>query len=1054
MSTIHKVGHGLSADDPIMFANVEPTDTGIDETATYYVIASGLTADDFKFSESIGGAEFDFATDITAGTVTDPTYYAPVADGTMDPPTTPVEPDEPVVTSELVSGLVRLVVPLSTTTEAHIRETEVQVTHKFDGNGDPDFTTSAIYSFPAGSTELTIPAMGSTAYAVRARYQDVFGGVSAWSTTGEHTTLAGSDALAAALASLANDVSDGIITETKIADDSISTPKLQAGAVTAEILAAVIVLGSLIKTADSGRRVEIDVSGITLYDTDESPLVRIPTNGDPVYVAGQVDASSLITNDSAEFRTLASLASNAVMTLQNGVSAPQAPPTLTLSVDALALTSIPANLGYGIFFDTAGGAGGTTDTFWLGADPSVSSYVAHEYNAATGALLRSITKTGSVTTYTATLGSTSHVSDGANGRTGDTDSHFATPLTIPAGLDNVRITSVAVWLAGRLGTASCRNAVYDDVSGTGNVLRETATYTAADEGATGAGDSHLYNKALSSELSVTSGATYYFGARRTSSSTGWQWDFDSGSSKYTYLGDDASDADGTGWGLYSSSQKPNVYCTYKYDVDTTLEGYTGKIIGVTRSGSDIWVLETTGILYRYDQSTLAYIEKYDMSSHISGTLAQGGLFYGSSKVVICNFTGTGAGKQVQFVLVNTDGTYNSTISGSGLTCNGTTDTVRGGYHDGTDFWVALTGTQTGVYAFDDGTGANVTNRHFGVAGEIEGGVTFDDAFRGYSSTNPTSVWDYTAWDWTTESAVYWVGYAWYDSAGTTHETAIGPRNSVTMRRRARLQVVNAAIPTGGADDPDKVRVYAYRGASDPGAGNFKRQAEDALTTRYLTTYDTGGGADGAGTAFPAGTPAELRSSVATGSGGWSLKGSGLTHLGSPLRTGGTSFPASPSTNDLYYRTDLGMLFYYDGSRWLCTCLHTMPLEHRAGVTDPITATTAAYKRSGTPYLTAAGIYITDWVSNFYVAGGGTALSGSHKWAVDFNGTGIDGGGGATFVSQTINSGSSGQHRRAVVAVNQVVDLDSHSAYEMDATKTGTPGGLYLWPQIHYRHIAT
>jgi len=101
-----------------------------------------------------------------------------------------------------------------------------------------------------------------------------------------------------------------------------------------------------------------------------------------------------------------------------------------------------------------------------------------------------------------------------------------------------------------------------------------------------------------------------------------------------------------------------------------------------------------------------------------------------------------------------------------------------------------------------------------------------------------------------------------------------------MRRRERVQVQNPAIPTGGADDPNNVRIYFKPNATDPGAGNFKKQVEDALTARFLTDYNSAGAADGAGTAFPAGTPAELKSA----GGQWSLKGDGTAVLGHPTVT--------------------------------------------------------------------------------------------------------------------------------------------------------------------------
>jgi hypothetical protein len=118
----------------------------------------------------------------------------------------------------------------------------------------------------------------------------------------------------------------------------------------------------------------------------------------------------------------------------------------------------------------------------------------------------------------------------------------------------------------------------------------------------------------------------------------------------------------------------------------------------------------------------------------------------------------------------------------------------------------------------------------------------------------------------------WVGYAWYDSVGTTHETPVGPRGSLTVQVGRQLNITVPPVPVGGAgaDDPDRVRVYAYVGAADPGAGNFHLQFQSTGTAYTMTNYDSGGAADGAGTAFPGSTGAVLKAANA----GWELHGNG------------------------------------------------------------------------------------------------------------------------------------------------------------------------------------
>lgn len=885
-SVIHATGHGLVADDPFRFANIVPDDTGVADDVTYYVLAAGLTADDFHFALTPGGAAITLLLPIESVDIMASTDYVVNGD-VMSPPTLPPAPNPPVMTSAQVSGIVRLRVALDLTgLEPKVRVWEVQITSKFSG-ADPEWSTPLTHTLPEGSVDLSVPALGSTNYAARVRMVDVYGNESDYSDHTEHVTVEGSDAVNAALAGQANDITFQI-TETQITPGAITSPLIAAGAVTAEALAAEIILASLLKTANTGRRIELDIAGIRLYDETDGLLVNIPTNGDPVYVKGQVNADSLISQTAASFRTAASLEGSAIMTLQNGVSAPANPPTVSASVDVLALASAPVSPVAGIAYDSGAGS------FWIAADPA-SGYVAHEYHAGFGTKIRSIPATGSTTTVTATLGSTSHVTDGANGRDGSTDSHFATPLTIPAGLDNVHITKIAAYFAGHSGSCVARVVVWDDVSGTGNALGYSAEFTASSGGATAVGASDLYNKTLASPVPVTAGSTYWFGVYHKNSGEGFQWDFDSGASKSTYLGDGTGSVDGTGWALFSSSQKPNVSATYTYDVDTRLE--TLPMIGVATDGTYVYTLDTSGVIWKYDRTTMAYVSKSSVQTAITGDKSLAGMFYDATanELIITTFTGTGAGVYPKFVRV-TPATLAVSASvysaAAGTSFTGSTAYARGGARvadalnaGAATYWVPING-QVYAYTFAGSVATLVANREFGTVTTVKDGLTYDGSsrFRGWAIATPTQVWKFSTWDFTTASTTLWVAYSWYDAAGTTHETAMGPRTSVVVRRHERLQVVTPAIPTGGVDDPNQVRIYTLQNATDTGAGTFWLQVTDALTSRYLTSYTASGTHDGAGTPFAAGTPAELKSSAT----GWSFKGDGTMIVGSVSRQADSS----------------------------------------------------------------------------------------------------------------------------------------------------------------------
>lgn len=1057
MSTINRVAHGLTANQRVTFSAITPASgTGIDTDTIYFVVSAGLTANTFQISETEEGTPLTILLPITAmsmlvvpeTTDSDPSLvtYAAEADPTVwsAPPTVVPAPSAPTVTSSLISGIVRLKVTLNGAPEDKIRLRNVQVTSKFDGTGAPEWNTATDWNLPEGSTEISMPALGSTIYAVRVGATDVYGNTSATSPEVLHTTLAGADSLSAALALLANSVSDGAIVETSILPGSITTPLLAARAVTADILAATIVLTSLLKTAETGRRIEIDIDGIRLYDASEALVVRIPTNGDPVYVKGEVSADSLISQTAATFRTAISFDGSSVSTLQNGIATPTVAPTLAASVDVLTLTTTPSGVSTaaGIAYDSAAG------TFWLACDPTVSPYyVAQEFNATTGDLVRSISATGSITTTTTTLGSTSKVTDSADGVTGSTNSHFTTPLTIPSGLDNVRITKVSCYLAGRLGTASCRNGVWS----TSNIaLRESATYTAADKGATGVGNSVQYDKSLSSELTVTAGTTYRVGFRHTIAAEGIQFDKDDGAGKTTYSGDGTTD-DGTGWGTYDSAGKPNVYITYKYDTDTRLE--TAPNIAIATDGTYIYTLDTLGKVWKYLRATGAYVAVSSVQTAITGTKTKAGMFYDATAVelIITTTTGTGLLVYPKFVRVSPSTLAVSTSvysAAAGTTFNGSTDTFRGGARladplnaSAATYWVATT---SAVYAYTfAGTVATQTaNRDFGQSTTVGDGLTHDGTvFRGYDNATPTKLWKFSNWDFTTASSKLWVGYAWYDSVVTTHETTLGPRSSLTIRRRERVLVQQPAIPTGGAEDPNSVRIYMLQNATDTGAGTFWLHITDALTSRYATSYTASGTADGTGLAFTAGVAAELKSAGT----GFTLKGSGL------INRVGSAFPASPVAGDTFYRVDHGMEFYYDGTRWYCTCGHEAPFRQTTTTTEPVTATATARWHAVLPTAPGLDILATGYDCAFLVVTGGTALGASHKWVLTLSTQPA----GTLVSTLNIDSGASNTWRAVNDTGDDVIDATSSQvAIEMTATKTGTPGNLTFVVSVTYRYIAT
>lgn len=130
----------------------------------------------------------------------------------------------------------------------------------------------------------------------------------------------------------------------KIATDSITTLQLAAAAVTAENLAALIVLVSKIASAADGRRWEADQAGIRLYDTNNQPIIVLPTDtASAATFNGDVVASSLTISDQFALRGLVNeISKNSNLTISSKTTAPSTAPVASAGLYTSAITP-PAN---------------------------------------------------------------------------------------------------------------------------------------------------------------------------------------------------------------------------------------------------------------------------------------------------------------------------------------------------------------------------------------------------------------------------------------------------------------------------------------------------------------------------------------------------------------------------------------------------------------------------------------------------------------------------------------------------------------------------------------
>lgn len=74
-----------------------------------------------------------------------------------------------------------------------------------------------------------------------------------------------------------------------------------------------------------------------------------------------------------------------------------------------------------------------------------------------------------------------------------------------------------------------------------------------------------------------------------------------------------------------------------------------------------------------------------------------------------------------------------------------------------------------------------------------------------------------------------------------------------------------------------------------------------------------------------------------------------------LRLRGTSFPGSPASGDTIFRTDRGIDYYWDGTRWLSTQLFSYTIAAQDAL-NPATATNQ-FNRAANPFFGVYAIYV-------------------------------------------------------------------------------------------------
>jgi hypothetical protein len=165
---------------------------------------------------------------------------------------------------------------------------------------------------------------------------------------------------------------------------------------------------------------------------------------------------------------------------------------------------------------------------------------------------------------------------------------------------------------------------------------------------------------------------------------------------------------------------------------------------------------------------------------------------------------------------------------------------------------------------------------------------------------------------------------------------------------------------------------------------------------------------------------------------------------------GTSFPGSPATGDVYFRTDLGYLCYYSGATYGWLSVHEYSSlnyadDDKAGVTASSLALILAKLNS------TYGFYVTRIAINTYVA---TTNNGSNYWNVTIRSENSTRTSTTSLYTFTTSADSPGGYVGHDGNPSTPTNATNKYGISINVTKTGTPGALYFACAVYYRLIVT
>jgi hypothetical protein len=153
---------------------------------------------------------------------------------------------------------------------------------------------------------------------------------------------------------------------------------------------------------------------------------------------------------------------------------------------------------------------------------------------------------------------------------------------------------------------------------------------------------------------------------------------------------------------------------------------------------------------------------------------------------------------------------------------------------------------------------------------------------------------------------------------------------------------------------------------------------------------------------------------------------------------GTGFPTA-AAGDRFWRTDRGLEYYYDGTRWLTTTLFTIPTSMTSSI-----SVAADNGNIGVFGLMPAshGIWLATMYMTTYVA---TTNNGSNFWTVTLT----QGSNGASLGNFTTASDSANTYTEHTIVVDATT---TEKLIYPNPVNTGAPGAIFPAAQLSFRLV--